>query len=40
MPEIVGFLEIWAFLKKIDGFFEIPKVGKFAVECVSNGIIL
>ena len=50
-PEIVRILktlEIWGlFLKRIDGFFEnkswffseIPKGGKFCVECVSTGII-
>ena len=49
MPEIVRFFKafkMWVFFEKMDrffknnlNFFEIPKGGKFAVECVSNGIV-
>ena len=47
--EVVKFLEtfkMWVFFEKLDGVFgknlnfvKIAKGGKFAVECVSNGII-
>ena len=36
----LGFLKIDGFFeKKLEFFFKIDKGGKFAVECVSNGII-